>query len=231
MAIRAKYSPGTGIINVEGDVGVEVDGGLDVSRNVTFKTSQRAGVGEVSGSLLQLKGKQEGIHFHLGGNQYISNNSWFHASHPESAYGRWVYDTSSGGAFRWGFVTSRGQFDLEWAKAGDIGQVITGSSNATWGVGMSLTASNGAIALGKQARNGVSATFDITGSNSIALAVTGSVDIGGGKPDSTLVLPSHDTTGRNAIPNPRAGMLIFNTTTGKLNFYNGADWEAVTSST
>ena len=96
---------------------------------------------------------------------------------------------------------------------------------------MSLTASNGAIALGKQARNAVSATFDITGSNSIALAVTGSVDIGGGKPDSTLILPSHDNTSRGNIPSPRAGMLIFNTTTNKLNFYNGTGWEAVTSST
>lgn len=231
MPIRAKYDPNIGLVNVLGDPGLEVSDGLNVSRNVTFTTSLEKGVSEVSGSLLQLKGKQEGIHFHLGGNQYISNNAWFDGSHPESAFGRWVYDTSSGGAFRWGFVTSRGQFDLEWAKAGDSGQVITGSSNATWGVGMSLTASNGAIALGKQAKNGVSATFDITGSNPIALAVTGSVDIGGGKPDSTLVLPSHDTTGRNAIPNPRAGMLIFNTSTGKLNFYNGTGWEAVTSST
>lgn len=44
-----------------------------------------------------------------------------------------------------------------------------------------------------------------------------------------LVLPRMITTNRDAIANPVAGLVIYNTTTNKLNFYNGSTWEAVTS--
>lgn len=37
------------------------------------------------------------------------------------------------------------------------------------------------------------------------------------------------TSERDAISTPASGLLIFNTTTSKLNFYNGSAWEAVTS--
>lgn len=45
-----------------------------------------------------------------------------------------------------------------------------------------------------------------------------------------FVLPVLTTTERNAIGVPSEGWLIFNTTTNKLNFYNGTAWEQVTSS-
>jgi hypothetical protein len=35
---------------------------------------------------------------------------------------------------------------------------------------------------------------------------------------------------RDAISTPPAGLMVYNTTTNKLNFYNGSAWEAVTSS-
>ncbi len=41
--------------------------------------------------------------------------------------------------------------------------------------------------------------------------------------------PRMTTTQRNAIATPPAGLMIYNTTTNKLNFYNGTAWEAVTS--
>jgi hypothetical protein len=44
-----------------------------------------------------------------------------------------------------------------------------------------------------------------------------------------VVLPSMTTTQRGTYGTPVAGALIFNTTTGKLNVYNGTAWEAVTS--
>lgn len=44
-----------------------------------------------------------------------------------------------------------------------------------------------------------------------------------------LKLTSLTTTQRDAISAPAEGLLIFNTTTNKLNFYTGAAWEAVTS--
>jgi len=46
----------------------------------------------------------------------------------------------------------------------------------------------------------------------------------------TLRLPSYTTTLRDAIASPVAGDTIYNSTTNKLNFYNGSSWEAVTSS-
>lgn len=44
----------------------------------------------------------------------------------------------------------------------------------------------------------------------------------------TLILPKYTTTERNALTGIQ-GMLIYNTTTNKLNFYNGSAWAAVTS--
>jgi len=227
---KAIYNKATGIYNAGGE-GVEINskavingessGSLKATRNVTFHTSPSAGIVEVSGSLLQLKGRSEGIHFHIGGNQYVSNNSWFDANHPESGAGRWVYETTSGAAFRWGFLSSRGVFELDWAKSGTAGHVITGSSNATFGTGLSLSASNGAIGLGKRAHLGLSATLDITGSNPVSLAVTGSADIGGGAPDAYLIVPRLTSVQIGSL-SARGGMLVYNTTSGKFQGYEDA---------
>jgi hypothetical protein len=37
------------------------------------------------------------------------------------------------------------------------------------------------------------------------------------------------TTERDTISSPIQGLIVFNTTTAKLNFYNGTDWKEVTS--
>lgn len=44
-------------------------------------------------------------------------------------------------------------------------------------------------------------------------------------------IPKITTTARNALADDDlyAGLVIFNTSTSKLNFYTGAGWEAVTS--
>jgi hypothetical protein len=239
VAIKTKYNTTQGFFQEEGDVD-KTNAALEVSpsqtdqealavsidRGMSISTSQTSGIREVSGSLLSLKGRQEGLHFHLGGNQYVSNNCWFDATHSEHPSGRWIYETTSGAAFRWGFVATAGQFDLEWAKSGIAGQVITGSSAATWGTGLSLSASNGAIGIGKKAKNGLSATFDITGSNPIALAVTGSVDIGGAAPDAYIIFPRHTNITRDAL-NALAGMVIYNTDTNALQYFNGGSWRQI----
>lgn len=41
--------------------------------------------------------------------------------------------------------------------------------------------------------------------------------------------PSYTTTERDALKNPKAGMVIYNSTTSKINFYNGSAWAAITS--
>lgn len=47
--------------------------------------------------------------------------------------------------------------------------------------------------------------------------------------DKGFLLPRMTTTQRNNIASPAAGLCVYNTTTNKLNFYNGTAWEAVTS--
>ena len=46
---------------------------------------------------------------------------------------------------------------------------------------------------------------------------------------NSCLIPSFTTALRDALITPTAGMLIYNTTTGKLNVRVAAAWEAVTS--
>lgn len=76
---------------------------------------------------------------------------------------------------------------------------------------------------------------EITTASSFATADSGGLDvvvdgstIGGITPDGVR-LPSLTGTARDAISAPVEGLLIFNTTSNKLNFYTGAGWEVVTS--
>ena len=224
MGVKFTFSKQLGLVQEQGKGEASFQNGLSVSRNVSLSTSQVTGVSETSGSLLQLKGRAEGIHFHLGGNQYISSNCWFNADHPEHSSGRWVYETTSGAAFRWGFLDTKGVFELDWAKSGTQGHVITGSSNASFGTALSLSASNGSIGIGKKASLGLSATFDVTGSNAIAFAVTGSADIGGGAPDSFFALPRLTNDQRNALTNVFDGQIIYNTSAAKFQGRAGGAW-------
>jgi hypothetical protein len=68
----------------------------------------------------------------------------------------------------------------------------------------------------------------------------GNVGIGTSTPNSKAMLditsttqgflpPRMTTTQRDAITSPPAGLMVYNSTTNKLNFYNGTAWEAVTS--
>ena len=78
-------------------------------------------------------------------------------------------------------------------------------------------------------------------SHRVTIDTTGNVGIGTTSPDVDAKLqidsttqgflpPRMTTTQRNAIAAPvPAGLMIYNTTTNKLNFYNGTAWEAVTS--
>jgi hypothetical protein len=45
-----------------------------------------------------------------------------------------------------------------------------------------------------------------------------------------FISPGYTTTARDALTIPIRGQIVLNTTTGKLNFYTGSTWEAVTSS-
>ena len=265
--IKAVYKPETGLINKGGSSGVELNGNvkvvgnnngsLDISRNITATTSLEPGVAEVSGSLLQLKGKAEGIHFHVGGNQYISSNAWFDPNAGSS--GLWKYETSDSAAFRWGFVGSKGRFDLDYAVRGVEGAVVTGSSKypttGSWGFGLSMSASLGCITIGKlsgprqqltwggstkgvQILHGANATLDVTGSLDntpgrpypLSVAVTGSMEVGCGASDGYFMFPLHTNATRDALVAVE-GMVIYNTETNKLNYRSNTEWREVSSIT
>lgn len=83
-----------------------------------------------------------------------------------------------------------------------------------------------------------------TGSNTLTLrmawAENGNVGVGTNAPSDKAILhlssttkgflpPVMTTVQRDAITSPPEGLMVYNTTTNKLNFYNGSSWEAVTS--
>jgi hypothetical protein len=172
-----------------------------------------------SGSLFTLRGSDEPIFFHMGGNQYISNNGWY-----DSDSTSWKY-ASSGRAFRWGFVKDD---YVSWDSAANG----TSGNTITWTTAFAITASNGYVGFGKEpsTANQLSARVDITGSHkAVALAVTGSVDLGGGAGDSFFILPRLTNTQRDALT-AKKGMLIYNTSTNLLNYYNGSAWRSLDNS-
>jgi hypothetical protein len=76
--------------------------------------------------------------------------------------------------------------------------------------------------------------------NSFYLTTAGNIGFGTATPSSKAILdltsttlgflpPRMTTAQRDAITSVPAGLMIYNTTTNKLNFYNGSAWEAVTS--
>lgn len=82
----------------------------------------------------------------------------------------------------------------------------------------------------------------VFGSRHLVVDTNGSVTIGSGAAANNSAIfelssttkgflpPRMTTTQRNAITSVPAGLMIYNTSTNKLNFYNGTAWEAVTSS-
>ena len=205
-----------------------LSGGMDIKDCVTIREPDDR-TPNLSGSVLILRGNQEPIFFHMGGNQYISNNAWFDDN--TGAWGSWIFASGSGesGAFRWGWVNGTNiRFDLDYADGG------TKDAVCTFKTAMTVTASNGYIGFGKTAPDSsavgsFNARLDVTGShNAMAIAVTGSVDLGGAAGDARLILPRLNNAQRNGIASPMTGTLVYNSQTNKLNFYNGTVWRALT---
>ena len=49
--------------------------------------------------------------------------------------------------------------------------------------------------------------------------------------EDPMQLKSVTTTQRDALSNPQAGDTVYNSTTGTIDFYNGSDWYATSSTT
>ena len=105
------------------------------------------------------------------------------------------------------------------ASADTIGGLLgvgftTGSNNTMLGQNTSTTSATGNY------RTAIGSDSRCQNDNAIKLG-RDTLDV--------VILPSMTTTVRNAVSSPAAGSFIFNSTTSKLNFYNGTAWEAVTS--
>lgn len=102
-----------------------------------------------------------------------------------------------------------------------------------------LISSNSDLIL-NSASSGKDIYFRTQSINRMALTNTGALGIGTDTPDTDSILdlssttrgflgPRMTTLQRDAISSPPFGLFICNTTTSKLNFYNGSAWEVVTS--
>jgi hypothetical protein len=191
--------PGRNSVNIMGQDLIVDTGGLAVH----------------SGSVMQLRGADEPLCFHLGGNQYITSNTWYDASSST-----WKYATPGNG-FRWGFVRDD-YMSWDYAVFGNTGDTVT------WGASIAVTASNGYVGIGGKTPSlaaPLSAQLDITGSyQNVALAVTGSVDLGGAAPDAFFAVPRLTTAQRNALSPTFNGQLIYNTSTNKFQGRAGGSW-------
>lgn len=81
-------------------------------------------------------------------------------------------------------------------------------------------------------------TFLFTSSEKMRLTTSGTLGIGTATPSTKAILdltsttqgflpPRMTTTQRDAITSPATGLMIYNTTDSKINYYNGAGWETV----
>jgi len=133
-----------------------------------------------------------------------------------------------------GYNTAIGQGSLQNITSGTLNTCIgsdagddTSAVGGLTGVNITSGASNtliGALAASTSAtgtyRTAIGSGSRCQNNNAIKL---------GRDENDVVILPSMTTTQRNAYATPVGGSLIFNSTTSKLNFYNGTAWEAVTS--
>ena len=107
-----------------------------------------------------------------------------------------------------GFITSSGAGDLA------IGDFLLGASVTAATGNFIFDSSTGSIRLVTTADNSVADASAIMEMESTTKG---------------FLPPRMTTTQRDAIGSPATGLVVYNTTTDKLNVYTGAAWEAVTS--
>ena len=109
------------------------------------------------------------------------------------------------------------------------------SSGSRYGIGMSA-----GLMEFQAGPSGGHAFYVNQGTEAVRIDSTGGVGLGTTTPSAKAILdltsttrgflpPRMTTAQRDAITSVPAGLMIYNTTTNKLNFYNGSAWEAVTS--
>jgi hypothetical protein len=146
-----------------------------------------------------------------------------------------------------GAVRAAVEFGIDTGVAGYIGAHSSGSGASLGGgyteaVTLLGNKANGVCIVASNASGKFSVFTGSTASANERLRIDsqGRVGIGTTSPSASALLDVSSTTQgllpprmtgvqRDAISSPAAGLMIYNTTTNKLNFYNGTAWEAVTS--
>ena len=116
-----------------------------------------------------------------------------------------------------------------------------GTQLAAFGTGNSMASVYpGEMYLGTNTAKSLRFYTTSSGNVRMSISATGEVGIGNTSPSTKAVLdltsttqgflpPRMTTAQRDAITSVPAGLMIYNISTNKLNFYNGSAWEAVTS--
>lgn len=134
-------------------------------------------------------------------------------------------------------LTIKGENGLIEFRSTNAGNNTVMRSYSAGGYTFNITTTNTGINMSTS--NSLPLTFDPNGSEIMRATTTGLI-IGGTSIDSSAILqqdsttqgflpPRMTTTQRDNISSPAAGLMIYNSTTNKINFYNGSAWEAVTS--
>jgi trimeric autotransporter adhesin len=119
--------------------------------------------------------------------------------------------TQTNGAFRIGATGTSGVLDFGIGAAGTNQWIqSTDSNNLSLGYVLLLNPNGGNVGIGTTSPS-ASALLDVTSTT------------------AGFLPPRMTTAQRDAISSPAAGLMVYNTSTNKLNFYNGTAWEAVTS--
>ena len=135
----------------------------------------------------------------------------------EDAFGKVVFPNSSGG-----------QIDF-YNGANIAHRIQRGANNQEVGFFRQGFSSNKKVLLGGSALIG-SESISLQGKTHVGtVGQDNSAILSVGSTTQGLLPPRMTTTQRDAIGTPAAGLTVYNTTTNKLNFYNGSAWEAVTS--
>jgi hypothetical protein len=153
-------------------------------------------------------------------------------SFEDRTVGKWEINGSAGQFGIWDDVNNHTVIDIV-PHASNANAIRVNGGNVGIGV------SPGAFQLDVSGDARVSGDFQTTGDTGInrapitnfALAVTGFSSFGGGVEITglnPLILDKLTTTQRDALT-PASAWTIYNTTTNKINFYNGSAWEAITS--
>ncbi len=246
------YSPGADQVaistNGTGRLFVNSSGDLTVGTNAAGTRFHAVGGNVWSSNFFEIgrfqKSSGTGVSLGYDDTSYVASIGAYSHDGTASSLSFWTYP-GTGSAVERMRLDSSGRLGLGTSTPSFATHLVTSGNN---GLGVYAgTSSANQIYLGNTAGESVVGTLSnhnfgiiTNGGQKVTVTTGGAVGIGTTSPNASALLdvtsttqgllpPRMTTTQRNAISSPAAGLMIYNTTTNKLNFYNGSAWEAVTS--